>query len=162
VALNSEYLQKLAGVDYSTISVDGQVDYILLKRKVEEMQNVLRKEAALYGEIEKYLPFAATIYRYAQLRRRGATMDGQEVANQLNQAAKDLEKISEEVTKGGKIAEEKANYTADMITSLKGRLKSFHDFYNGYDPLFTWWVPATYKKLDEQLSAYEKLIRSKS
>ncbi len=162
LALNNEYLQKLSQVDFNKISIDGQVDYILLKRKVEESRNVLLKEAGLYKEIEKYLPFAPTIYRYEQLRRRGTTQKGQEVATALNQASQDLEKISKEVSEGGKIGEEKANYTADMIASLKTRLKNFYDFYNGYDPLFTWWVPNPYKKLDEQLTAYEKLIRSKS
>ena len=33
-------------------------------------------------------------------------------------------------------------YTADeTITGLKTALKSLFDFYNGYDPMFTWWVP---------------------
>lgn len=162
MALNQEYLQKLANVDYSKISVDGQVDHLLLKRKVEETQNLLTKEAALYAEIEKYLPFSATIYKYEKLRRRGTTVNGQEVAAELNKASKDLEKIKAEVTKGGKISENQANFTADMIASLKARLKSFYEFYNGYDPLFTWWVPTAYKKLDDQLADYEKLIRSKS
>ena len=162
MALNSEYLEKLAEVDFAKISIDGQVDYILLKRKVEEAQNVLRKEATAYAAIEKYLPFASTFYQYEQLRRRGTTVAGQEVATRLNQASRDLEKVMKEVSGGGKIAEEEANYTADMVASLRVRLKNFYDFYNGYDPLFTWWVPTTYKKLDEQLNTYEKLIRSKS
>jgi uncharacterized protein (DUF885 family) len=162
LTLNKEYLQKLNKVNVPKISVDGQVDYILLKRKVEETTNVLQKEAALYKEIESLLPFAATIYKYEKLRRRGTTVNGQEVANELNQAVKDLQTIRSAVEKGGKIQETKANFAADMVVSLKARLKSVYDFYNGYDPLFTWWVPTTYKKLDEQLTAYEKLIRSKS
>jgi hypothetical protein len=76
LTLNKEYLQKLSKVNVPKISVDGQVDYILLKRKVEETTNVLQKEAALYKEIESLLPFAATIYKYEKLRRRGTTVNG--------------------------------------------------------------------------------------
>ncbi|HKZ68206.1 MAG TPA: DUF885 family protein, partial [Chitinophagaceae bacterium] len=34
-------------------------------------------------------------------------------------------------------------------------------FYNGYDPLFTWWVPKTYSNVDSLLNVYAELLKSK-
>ena len=36
----------------------------------------------------------------------------------------------------------------------KTNLTSINEFYNGYDPMYTWWVPKTYQALDEALTAY--------
>src|SRR5690606_24908196 len=55
-------------------------------------------------------------------------------------------------------------YTAtNIITGLKTALRSAYEFYNGYDPLYTWWMPMPYEKLVDELTAYadefkEKLI----
>lgn len=50
----------------------------------------------------------------------------------------------------------------DVLHSLKLRLNSSFDFYNGYDPMFTWWGPAPHKELLGQLDAYSELLTSKS
>ena len=39
---------------------------------------------------------------------------------------------------------------------LQTAAKNVFDFYNGYDPLFTWWVPMTYKKMDSALTVYNQ------
>ena len=35
------------------------------------------------------------------------------------------------------------------------------NFYNGYDPLFTWWMGVPYTKVDEALKGYAALLRDK-
>jgi len=42
-----------------------------------------------------------------------------------------------------------------------GSLKDYYSFYNGYDPLFTWWVPKTYAETDSLLGLYAGTFRSK-
>jgi uncharacterized protein (DUF885 family) len=37
---------------------------------------------------------------------------------------------------------------------LTEALHSVHSFYNGYDPLYTWWAPAPYSQLDSALKSY--------
>jgi uncharacterized protein (DUF885 family) len=36
-----------------------------------------------------------------------------------------------------------------------------YSFYNGYDPLFTWWVPKTYELVDSLLGVYATVLESK-
>jgi uncharacterized protein (DUF885 family) len=48
-----------------------------------------------------------------------------------------------------------------MLTSLRQTLEQWFKYYSGYDPLFTWWTSAPYKKTDESLKAYVKLLRER-
>src|SRR5690606_40782394 len=42
----------------------------------------------------------------------------------------------------------------EVLHSLKLRLQSVYDFYHGYDPMFTWWVPQPYQQLSEYMDRY--------
>ena len=44
---------------------------------------------------------------------------------------------------------------------MRDALKSTFEFYNGYDPEFTWWVPTEYKILDSLLNNYTIAIKEK-
>lgn len=162
IKLNQEYLAKLAQADFDNSSIHGQVDYILLRRKIEEAINLLNQESKDYKEIEKYVPFGSTIYALDKLRRRGGNISGQEVAKQLNELSKEIAKVKTSLEKEDKINQNKAAFASSVTEGLKARLKSVYDFYNGYDPLFTWWVPEPYKKVDAELGELSKLLSSKS
>ena len=162
IRLNEDYLNQLKPLDFEQMSIHGQVDYVMLKRKVEENLRLLLKEKTQYAANEKYFPFSTIIYELEKQRRRGATMDGQKVAVQLNEAWKALEESKRSLEKIEKINQNDSRFSASVVDALKARLKRFYDFYNGYDPLFTWWVPEPYKKLDSALGEYAKLLASKS
>jgi uncharacterized protein (DUF885 family) len=49
----------------------------------------------------------------------------------------------------------------DVISNLKQTLSSINEFYNGYDPAYTWWVPKTYQALDEAFTAYATSFKNK-
>ena len=160
--LDAEYLDKLAKLDFDAMSVHGQVDYVLLKRKIEASIKSLKDEAAQYQRVAHYVPFAETVYRFEAKRRRGTSVEAKEVAQQLHDALGELKAIQKTVESTAKIDQNEAMAAVRVVEGLKARLKSAFDFYNGYDPLFTWWVPEPYKALDEALDGYAKLIRSKS
>ena len=162
ILLNQDYIKKLDAADFENMSIHGKVDWILLKRKVDENLRELLKERSRYSEIESYVSFGNTIYDLGKLRRRGAVMDGEKVAAQLNQVSKDLNTIKTSIEKVKTLDQNKARFASDVVEGLKARLKNVFDFYNGYDPLFSWWVPEPYKKLDKELGDYSKLIASKS
>jgi uncharacterized protein (DUF885 family) len=54
-----------------------------------------------------------------------------------------------------------ANRAEGTAKGLQAALKSFFDFYNDYDPLFTWWVPEPYKAVDKLLGEYATLLKGK-
>jgi hypothetical protein len=52
-----------------------------------------------------------------------------------------------------------ANRAAARLDDLQESLKTWFDFYNGYDPIFTWWTENPYRKVDQDLKDYSKYLR---
>ncbi len=160
--LDNDYLATLAKRDFDAMSIHGQVDYVLLKRKIEASIASLKEDETKYQAIIGYIPFAEAIYQLEAKRRRGTSVEGADVAQSLHGAWQALQRASQEVSERAQLDQREADVAAHVVDGLKARLKSAFDFYNGYDPMFTWWVPEPYKVLDEALENYAKLIRSKS
>jgi uncharacterized protein (DUF885 family) len=47
------------------------------------------------------------------------------------------------------------------MDQLRDQLHHWFDFYNGYDPSFTWWVQMPYKQLDGAMKDYAEFLREK-
>jgi len=161
VEINNSYLEQLAHVDFDSLSIYGKVDYLLLKKSINYDLEQLNKEEIDYNKVKSYIPFAETIYQLEQKRRRGSALDGRQVAIQLNTVLKELKQDSVNLSKVASLDLPTARVTEKAINGLKARLKNVVDFYLGYDPLFTWWVPQPYRKLDDCLKNYSKLAISK-
>jgi uncharacterized protein (DUF885 family) len=54
-----------------------------------------------------------------------------------------------------------ANRAATQLDATRGALKSWYEFYAGYDPQFTWWNKQPYEALDRVLGEYASVVRSK-
>ena len=161
VEINNQYLEKLKQADFEHMSVYGQVDYILLKKKIELALSKLKLENENYDKITTYIPFAEEIYQLEQKRRHGTFLEGEQVAVLLNSILKEVNAASAAYKKIDSLDMPLAKTGQLAVTGLQARLKSVFDFYQGYDPLFTWWVPRPYHALDTALQNYAALIISK-
>jgi uncharacterized protein (DUF885 family) len=161
IEVNNDYLKQLDQIDFNSISVYGKVDYILLKKKIQFELDYLQKQEQKYTSIKQYIPFADSIYSLEKERRRGTSVNGQQVANTLNTVLKQLKSASTQFSKLQSLDMPLAITAHDAVIGLKSRLKNFYDFYNGYDPMFTWWAPAPYRVLDSALDAYSYQIIKK-
>jgi uncharacterized protein (DUF885 family) len=47
---------------------------------------------------------------------------------------------------------------ANAITELKKAFKAWNTFYNGYDPVFTWWMAEPYKVADKAMEDYRVFL----
>jgi len=95
------------------------------------------------------------------VRRRGLSVVGQEVAKELNDLNKEIVKSISGVKKMDSVEMVLADYASASIRGLQSTLKNYYSFYNGYDPMFTWWVPKTYSVTDSLLNLYASAIRRK-
>ncbi|CAG5070230.1 hypothetical protein DYBT9623_02970 [Dyadobacter sp. CECT 9623] len=161
IEVDKSYLVQLAKMDFDAISIYGKVDYILLKRNIDDHLLSLSQEEKEYNQITKYIPFAEKIYALEKQRRRGNTLDAQKVAADLNDVLKELKASSESVKNVEDIDMPLANRAEEAVKGLDERLKGVYEFYNGYDPKFTWWVPKPYESLDSALTAYAKVLKGK-
>jgi hypothetical protein len=159
--LIASYEKKMVELNFDKMSIYGKVDYILFKRVVDDAKDKLIAEQKEYDKISRLLPFSDNIYNLEKPRRRGLNVNGEEVAKQMNEINKSVLKAKMDLQKEDPIDSKLAALAIEALRGLQGSLKSEFDFYNGYDPLFSWWVPKTYSELDSSLGAYATAIRGK-
>ena len=159
--IDNDYLLKLKQANFDSMSIYGKVDYTLLKKTINFDLGQLKKDEDEYNKISAYIPFADDIYQLEKKRRRGITTDGQDVALQLSNILKTLNTSKASFSKVASIDMPLARKGNAALLGLRSRLKSFYDFYMGYDPNFTWWVPKPYQNLDSALNMYAALVLSK-
>jgi hypothetical protein len=161
VEISNDYLEKLKQADFDSMSIYGKVDYILLKKKINFALGELKLEEEQYNKITPYIPFADSIYKLEMKRRRGLFLDGQQVAREMNDLLKEVKLSVVSFKKVESLDMPLARIGQKSVLGLQARLKNVYEFYQGYDPQFSWWVPKPYHALDSVLHIYSDLIISK-
>ena len=160
--LDQEYEKKMKQFDYKKLNTNGQVDYILLNRKIKKNIEDLKSNQSAYNRVKNYLPFADSILEFEKKRRRGGAVDAKEVATTFEKASAQVDQEIKKLEGVKSIPSADVEYLENIIASLKLRLESSFDFYNGYEPMFTWWVPKSHDRLQEKLKEYKELIAAKT
>ncbi len=155
----ADWLALIGKMNFDALSLDGKSDYVLFRFHVEHEQQQLELQSKVLTEVAPLLPFASAITNLAEARRRMEKIEPPKIAAQLTALTKQLEatRRSLETTlraEPGKIKKTAANRAASSVNSLRGTLRTWFGYYNGYDPLFTWWMDEPYKALDQALSSY--------
>lgn len=159
--LIDEYFDILKKSPFEKWNINGKVDYVLFKRNLESEQYQLLEEQKTYDQVSKYLTFSDRLYNLQKPRRRGLNVNGEEIAKELNDINKNISSAIANLKKVDSIELAQANLASDAAKGLQGSLKDYFNFYNGYDPLFTWWVPKTYTETDSLLGVFANAIKRK-
>jgi len=174
----TEWLQRLEAVNFESLSVDGRVDYLLFKNHLEYLLRQLDLQARQIAEMEPLMPFARTIVGLEEARRRMEPVNPQQVAEQLTLMKKQIEEVRRAVEaglRGGRsdgwsrergedaiipisITRTVANRALQTLQNLRTTFQSWFTFYNGYDPLFTWWVSEPYQSAEQALGSYMEFL----
>jgi uncharacterized protein (DUF885 family) len=159
----SDWLAALAKLDFDNLSQDGKVDYLLFKTHLNHELQQEELNGKAMAEIAAFAPFAQTIIDLAEARRRMEKIDSAKIAATLNELNKQIEAARRSVESGSRDEEGKAkrtvaNRAAVTVASLRNTLRTWFDYYNGYDPLFTWWIAEPYKAVDQSLAAYAAFL----
>ena len=166
----SDWLAMLAKLDFDSMSQDGRVDYLLFKNHLDHELRQLDLQVKALAEVVALVPFAQTITDLEDSRRRMEAIDSARIAALFTKMAKQIDATSKAVEGGLKpdaksdaIKAKKtiANRAVAAIASLRNTLKTWYGFYNGYDPMFTWWVSEPYKSVDQSLEKYAAFLREK-
>jgi uncharacterized protein (DUF885 family) len=162
----SDWLALIGKMNFDAMSQDGKVDYVLFKFHVEREQQRLEIQNRSLAEIAPIIPFAQMITSLAESRRRMEKLDPPKVAAQLNDLTKQIETTRRGLEAGlraepGKVKKTVANRAVSAVNSLRGALRVWFGYYNGYDPLFTWWVDEPYKAVDQALGDYATYLNEK-
>src|ERR1043166_9154401 len=163
----NEWLASLQSLDFDSMSEDGKIDYLHFKNYLEYELRQLDIQARQLNEIEPLVPFADKIIALDEARRRMEPIDSEKIAATLNDLRKQVDErhraieIGMRAEGGGNIKKTVANRAAVAINGLRGNLRNWYTFYNGYDPLFTWWNEEPYKALDQSMNNYATFITEK-
>ncbi len=175
----AEWLAALARLDFDSMSQEGKADYLLLKNHLDHELRQLDIQAKTLAEAAPLLPFAQTIIDLEEARRQMELVDPPKVAALLSNLSRQIEATRRSVEAGLRVdgrPESKAEGNSDAtvepiklkktianralatISDLRSTLRGWFGFYNGYDPIFTWWVDEPYKSVDQRLQNYSAFL----
>src|SRR5258708_21970695 len=165
-----EWLATLTKVNFDSMSEDGRVDYLLFTNHLNHELRQLDIQERAVAEIIPLAPFAATIVDLEDARRRMQAIDSPKTAALLTKLARQIDATSRAVEAGLKpdakpdaikVKRSVANRVVAAISIHRATLKNWFGFYNGYDPIFTWWVGEPYRTVDLALEKYVIFLREK-
>ena len=157
--LTEDYINRLNLINFSNLPQGCKADYILFKRDLNETVFQANTEAKEFKVVEKWFPFADSIYSLEKIRRRGGAVDAKNVASSFFAITKELKQLTTKLDKEKTITVSNSRRAGIIISGLQDAAKNVFNFYNSYDPQFSWWVPDTYKKMDTALAAYANMFK---
>jgi hypothetical protein len=135
----TEWLDRLAKMDFGSMGRDGRVDYLLFRNHLQHQTRQLDLNATAEAAAAPLTPFAQTIVSLEEARRRMEPIDSAKAAAVLDALGKQVDGIRKSVEAELRTAAPKKTIgarAARAVTELRGTLRRWFDFYNGYDPLF--------------------------
>ena len=163
-------LDRIQKLNFDAMSEAGKVDYILFRNHLEHELRQLDIEEKQQAEIAPLIPFGKTIVDLEEARRRMDPIDSAKTATTLNALKKQVEDTRRQVEAGLRAGDNPdtlkpkktvAFRAVNAINSLRGNLRNWYTFYNGYDPVFTWWVEQPEKELDDAMAVYATLLNER-
>ena len=152
-----EWLASLKTLDFDSMSQDGKIDYLLFKNHLEYELRQLDIQAQQLSEIQPFIPFADTIIGLEEARRRMEPINPAKIAATLTELRKQVDERRRTV-ESLKPKKTVANRAVMATNGLRNNLRNWYTFYNGYDPLFTWWNEEPYRSLDQALTNYASFV----
>ncbi len=169
---DTDELALLAAMNFDSLAESDKVDYLLLKNRLTSdlHQLAIRKKQA--EEMQSLIPFCETIESLLEDKRLMKHPDGEKAAAALTAMVKRIVAQQAELDPRPrdkdaaappkpKVDRVVANRARIATAELRESLKDWFDQYNGYDPVFTWWVAQPYKDADKALAAYGTFIKEK-
>jgi dipeptidyl aminopeptidase/acylaminoacyl peptidase/uncharacterized protein (DUF885 family) len=164
----ADWLAALKAVDPDGLSQPAREELVSLRSRIESERKELEARAAADAAIAPLVPFAETIVALEESRRRMEPVVPVKAAGTVAELARQIKTTRAKVEAGIKAKEfpsdlpatrKVAARAADAAESLRRTLRAWHGFYDGYDPLFTWWLADPHKQADTALDGYVKLLR---
>jgi hypothetical protein len=168
----SDELHALDAIDFDHLAHQDQVDYLLLHNLLASQLHQLATQQKQIEQMAPFVPFLKDVEGLMAAKRLMQRPDGEKTAKLLAEIVSQIEAARREfdpVTRGGaensdakpKVDRVVANRALNAIHQISDALHDWFNQYNGYDPLFTWWVDQPYHDVDRALDDYSKFLKEK-
>ena len=172
---------RLGELAFDKLSQEAKADYALLENHLRYQLELMDREEIQRTEMLPLLPFADRVLRLQDERRDLKTIDAQASARTLADVAKMVDSLRALLepaparpagdsangmprparVPAPKVSRTVGNRAADQLDQIRNTVSVWYRYYNGYDPLFSWWVTNPYQKLDEAMRRYATTIRTR-
>lgn len=163
-AFYTESLAELRSLPFDALGTEGKVDYALLQNKLEDELRDLETAAMVRAETAPLVPYAERLTRLEEARRRMENPDPQATAKELDALAEEVAAATKAVPQDAPkdaASRSRANRAVQAVERLRSQYADWRKFYEGYDPIFTWWCAAPAKALAEALERHQDAVREK-
>jgi hypothetical protein len=167
-ALYTGWQARLTEVDFSKLSQEGRVDYVLLARFLRHQLALLDRRDKMRTAEAPLLPFADGLLALQDARRSLTTVDPPAAARVLAQATRTIDSLRALFepppparSDSARVTKTVANRAADDLDDVRDVVGGWFRYYDGYDPVFSWWVKDPCRKLDEALTKYARTLRER-
>ncbi len=171
-----DWQARLQRIPFDRLGVEGRLDWLLLGNRVRRELDQLARDERSLAEMASLVPFADTIMALEEARRRMETMQPPAAARTLAALALQLDSLGRALRRSaaepartsaggnGDRAADRASpivalRAAQFVDELQRTLRAWHDFYDGYDPLFSWWTADPYRRAGDALRRYGRTLR---
>jgi len=190
-AFYDEWRARLRELDFERLGPEGRVDYVLLDNYLVHQLALLDRRGRMRGEAASLLPFLDRVLALQDGRRDLTNIDQASIARTLASVARQVDSLRATFEPPARAATNDApraltndaprtltndarrtvvapivsrvvaSRAAENIDELRRGLTSWYRFYDGYDPLFSWWTRDPYRKLDSALTRYARTLRER-
>ena len=170
----TQWNNRLREIDFDKLSAEGKLDYVLMNREIKHEIALLDRGDSQREEVAVLLPFSDKLLALQDNRRDLVTVNPRAASSTLAAATKQIDSLralveappsdaakSSSRPAAPKVSRTVANRAANRVDEIKRVTGVWFRYYDGYDPLFSWWMKDPYKKLDEALTKYAKALREK-
>ncbi len=117
----------------------------------------LEADALTLAQLAPALPFAQKIVDLIEARIRVEDVDAEKAARTITAVVEEITALQASLPP---LNNEVAARAADATDQLRTIITEWFGFYNGYDPLFTWWMGMPYADVDKALEDYAAFLRT--
>lgn len=146
-----QWWERLQKTDITPLSPSARVDYVQLRRLLQYELRNLERATAREAEVLTLLPSLRIVVALAEDQLQKKPLTARTAAGQLAEIARLANAAAIDKTPADTL-----NRAVGLTRRLQRRLQEWHGFYNGYDPLYTWWAAAPYAKADQALGRLVK------
>ncbi|MSR05889.1 MAG: DUF885 domain-containing protein [Gemmatimonadetes bacterium] len=162
----SGWQTRLKELDFDKMGQEGRVDYILMNNYLVHQLALLDRADKQRAEEAGLLPFADRLLALQDSRRNLQDVDPRIAARTLSEVTKALDSLRAQFDppagrSAPHVSKTVANRAADDVDQVRGTVRAWFKYYDGYDPMFSWWVKDPQAKLDDALTKYSKMLREK-
>ncbi len=150
-----DWEKALKAVSFDSLDQDGRVDWLLFENLLTYEQQMLRDNTVTEATLEPLLPFASTVIFLEENRRTGRTPDARTMADSLTAVTTGINGMASGF-EGRNIPIPTLREVRSYCRRLHSLLKDWYEFYNGYDPLFTWWMERPWDASEKAFTALQE------